>query len=575
MRIGIVSMNSSEEVRLAMQVAALARMSGHEAIRIDYWTTDFLPIDHYKDPVVPQISIVDGGFPNMPRISEAEMQAILTRPPDIVDASVHELARLASIGEVLPAFLGHDYFSSLRGFSVKVDNVLRALKVDAIILMHGAEPLSRLIENRCLALGIPLLYLESSFVKGRISLDVGGPHFFRESSRIDREWQKLAATPLSNHQLGKVEKWKSDRKRSLDSKYTQKTELSELYRLEKFLSEGSGPVLFVPEQVPFDANVLINLGENSSFSDALTTLSCACEGHLRIVLKQHPYAPDSSVRISGNHVFRTRHVSIFDLFRRTSAVATQSSNVGFDAIVAGVPVITWGRPYYAQIGLTTSVHSVNSVHLALSGAQTPDQDLIDRFIYFIVFEHLIEMDDAESFNRRLDESRTSSLMPCPRRAQHYPMMVQSAIAAIRSQKKKPTTVHGEKKIFEIAASKFDSNVAGLGHDPEYSGHFVWGGMATLEPGDWTATFKMSSKRAGLFARRYGYAAVEAVSSDGVILARSIVDKTEAAQLGNWTVKISWAQSIRSKIEFRIWSEGSPFIGVTFFRGLSLERTNIA
>lgn len=46
-------------------------------------------------------------------------------------------------------------------------------------------------------------------------------------------------------------------------------------------------------------------------------------------------------------------VNPYELFERTEALYVHSSQLGFDALIAGVPVRTKGRPFYAGLGLTT------------------------------------------------------------------------------------------------------------------------------------------------------------------------------------------------------------------------------
>lgn len=125
------------------------------------------------------------------------------------------------------------------------------------------------------------------------------------------------------------------------------------------LGGGGRLRLLVPGQVEDDASVRFGSPEVRRNLDLLRRVREA-EPRAWIVYKPHPdtEAGTRSGRVEDAQVLRyadqiVRGVAAPALFPQLDAVHTMTSLLGFEALLRGVPVVTWGQPFYAGWGLTT------------------------------------------------------------------------------------------------------------------------------------------------------------------------------------------------------------------------------
>jgi len=121
---------------------------------------------------------------------------------------------------------------------------------------------------------------------------------------------------------------------------------------------GTRPVVLVPGQVESDASIACG-GDAVRTNQALLRAVRAARPDAFVVYKPHPdvmsgnrrgrLAEAEALRMA-DHV-ETR-ASIIACLARSDEVHTITSLAGFDALLRGVPVVTWGVPFYAGWGLT-------------------------------------------------------------------------------------------------------------------------------------------------------------------------------------------------------------------------------
>lgn len=127
---------------------------------------------------------------------------------------------------------------------------------------------------------------------------------------------------------------------------------------------GSGPTVLVVDQTFDDASVEQGLASGRTFEDMLYTAS---KQHptARLVVKMHPevvtgrkrgYLLDRA-RASGATVL-AKLVNPIALLKRVDHVYVCTSLLGFEALMAGVPVTCFGAPFYAGWGLTTDALAI-------------------------------------------------------------------------------------------------------------------------------------------------------------------------------------------------------------------------
>jgi len=119
------------------------------------------------------------------------------------------------------------------------------------------------------------------------------------------------------------------------------------------------PVILVPGQVEDDASIRLGC-ENVRTNLALLAAVRAAHPDAFIVYKPHPDVAAGN-RKGGVAHDAVRHIAdvvetraaITACINACDEVHTMTSLTGFDALLRGKPVTTWGRPFYAGWGLTT------------------------------------------------------------------------------------------------------------------------------------------------------------------------------------------------------------------------------
>jgi capsule polysaccharide export protein KpsC/LpsZ len=123
-------------------------------------------------------------------------------------------------------------------------------------------------------------------------------------------------------------------------------------------ANGARPVVLVPGQVETDASIALGCGHIST-NLALLRAARAARPDAFLVYKPHPdvmarnrrgaLAHNAAMRVA-DHVETT--ASIVACLSCTDEVHTMTSLCGFDALLRGIRVVTYGAPFYAGWGLT-------------------------------------------------------------------------------------------------------------------------------------------------------------------------------------------------------------------------------
>lgn len=116
-------------------------------------------------------------------------------------------------------------------------------------------------------------------------------------------------------------------------------------------------IILVPGQVEDDASIRLGSIEISS-NLALVQAVRAAQPDAYIVYKPHPDVTHGlryggSNRLIASYVdYVEQHASIISCINQADAIHTMTSLSGFDALLRGKPVVTYGEPFYAGWGLT-------------------------------------------------------------------------------------------------------------------------------------------------------------------------------------------------------------------------------
>lgn len=228
------------------------------------------------------------------------------------------------------------------------------------VVVWGRSPYAARGEAVAARRGVPVVRIEDAFLRsvhpGRagdgplgLMIDGSGVHFdARVPSRLE---QILAREPLDNSNLLHRARQGIERLRHGDlSKYNIHLSAAPL--------PDPGYVLVI-DRTRDDASVRHSGAPASAFAEMLAA-ALIDHPRARIVIKTHPetamglrpghYGPgDASDRVT----LLTDPVSPRHLLEGAVAVHTVSSQMGFEAILAGHRPRVWGQPFYAGWGLTT------------------------------------------------------------------------------------------------------------------------------------------------------------------------------------------------------------------------------
>lgn len=244
------------------------------------------------------------------------------------------------------------------------------------VAVWGRSPYAARGEGVAARRGVPVVRIEDAFLRsirpGRagdgplgLFIDGAGVHF--DASVPSRLEQILARDPLDNSNLLRRAREGIERLCHGDlSKYN--------IHLPKAPLPAPGYVLVI-DQTRDDASVRHSGALASAFAEMLAA-ALIDHPRARIVIKTHPetvlglrpghYGPgDASDRVT----LLADPVSPWGLLEGAVAVHTVSSQMGFEAILAGHRPRVWGQPFYAGWGLTTDERAIPRRRRKLTPAQ--------------------------------------------------------------------------------------------------------------------------------------------------------------------------------------------------------------
>ncbi len=246
------------------------------------------------------------------------------------------------------------------------------------VAVWGHSPTAARGEAVAARRGVPLVRIEDAFLRsihpGRsrgepplgLMIDAtGGAHY---ASSAPSALERLLAThPLDDpHLLQRAEEGMGR---------LQALELSKYNNFDVGLPPPAPGYVLVIDQTRGDASIRLGGAGESLFRDMLVL---AQEEHpgLRVLIKAHPetgaghrpghYGPEDA---GGRISLLTDPVSPWALLAGAAAVYTVSSQMGFEAILAGHRPRVFGQPFYAGWGLTRDENPVARRRRSLTGAQ--------------------------------------------------------------------------------------------------------------------------------------------------------------------------------------------------------------
>lgn len=421
-----------DHLYVGMPILKILRDAGYRVTLVGYNTIQFFPSDVIKELGLEFLTISDKGPDSITPISRKQYIQLCGNDIDFPACMIQEYFANDYPVEHDWIFQDSPHFQRYYGTAYRIEQIIKSCSPDFVINPHGSENFSKLIYAKSIKCGIPVLCYESPFFQGKFLLDSEGMHFFPGKNLIDKNWDQIRNTELSSEKKTALQRYLGDWHGKKKSKYKQITDESESNSVSQIKSSGK-KILFFPGQVPWDANVLTSLGKFESYEQIIETLCDNLPEDWIIIHKVHPKNTASQMEKGwlSKNCFVVENMNIHDLISMSDACCVLSSNVGMEALIYKKPIICLGRPYYSCKGLTLDWNTDENFPALLQKSLTfkPDGNLLERFLYYLVFEYLIDEGDMSSLLQRLNQAKENIVPPvenaapfiefCPDRMKRY------------------------------------------------------------------------------------------------------------------------------------------------------------
>lgn len=391
-RVVIFRVPGAESAANADRLAATAIKAGLDVLIAPYWPDDL------EAAAAPQSPLLDRDIGSAPRLSAFAFRQKFGFDLDLADLSAHLFATQPLTADLILA--ESIWNQHLRGVAQTAVRFLDDYNADIVFVPHGAEIVSRLLAEMTVATRRRLMFWESAFFPGFHYIDPHAPHFFRGECGLDRLPSPVEPTPRA---MAFVARWKADRA----SKYLQTAPPSSRLELQQWAGADRRPMLFLPGQIATDANAVVGLGHHDSLGAVYRAALRSVPEDWRVIYKPHPLAEHDVLQDyegSPDRLFRT-DADIHDVFAVCDAVLTYSSNVGLEALLAGLPVILLGRPVYAGRGLTHDLAKPEALGALLAQrAEPPSPNAVAAFVELLLAKGLTADGDPAGLLSRIAEA---------------------------------------------------------------------------------------------------------------------------------------------------------------------------
>lgn len=376
----IVRTTGEESYRNAVELALTIEQSGYQPKILSYWSDNEHKNTNSGWAMPP---LLRGQIADAPRLSDFAFCSIYGYRLNLPRLMSHSY----SVGELRPDTLLPEspWAQHLRGVAHCFNLMLAALNPAYVLVPNGAEVISAIITEVCSRASTKFLYWESPFFQGHHFVDPYAPHFYCGESLIDKAWAQNTAEkfPLEKTRAF-IKRFISEQK----SKYEQISKPIDVRRLENWIAADTRPIVFIPQQIPTDANVVVNLGEYNDYEASLQAAIDSIPKDWRLLIKSHPKGGiRRPIQVRVQDSFDASGIAIHDILGRVSVVATMSSNVGLEALLYNLPVVVWGKPVYSRKGCTTELNDPSSLGAYLSGPLP----VVDELKRDALIRHVLEI----------------------------------------------------------------------------------------------------------------------------------------------------------------------------------------
>lgn len=331
--------------------------------------------------------------------------------PGVGDADAQELIRFDML-----THSGAAKACEEMGIGSYVNRVLRTyeyladtLQARLFFLWNGATFWQRALAHVAKGKGAPCFYLERGLLPGTLVIDPNGVNY--NSSLAGSRWAAGSAEKPSEEEEARLQVFLQLVKGSHRTVVPHGEDVGSQHARGLLGIPPGAKIVVLPLQLENDSNILFNSPFFRTMPQVIAVLQKSLD-NLRdvwVVIKPHPEDKDRVLELSelcGPRCLLSGNLSLPSLLAIADVVVTVNSNVGFEALIQGKPVVALGRAIYTEKGFTFDIAGPQDMELqldrALKAAEQPKpvSDDFRRFLCVLLRSHLFPIVGNDEWGSR-------------------------------------------------------------------------------------------------------------------------------------------------------------------------------
>lgn len=249
--------------------------------------------------------------------------------------------------------------------------VLEDIKPVAIFVWNGHTGIcANTLRSLCKIKNIKDFYMERSLLKEGVFFDEEGVNGFSSLCNKVTKIDLLAFSGNKQNHITTVTKAKKA-------------------KCERFKQWRK--IIFLPLQVQADTNILLFSANIKTMRSLVLNIYNAIPKDTLLVVRHHPEEVEKQLNLPmAKNIMYSNEESLHYWINISDLVITINSTVGFEALLIGSPVLTFGKSIYSGKELCTEVHKLEELPNALSKESTyiaPDIDLVQQYANYLIYNH--------------------------------------------------------------------------------------------------------------------------------------------------------------------------------------------
>ncbi|NRD72375.1 hypothetical protein HQQ94_03775 [Shewanella sp. VB17] len=160
---------------------------------------------------------------------------------------------------------------------------------------------------------------------------------------------------------------------------------------KNYFSSKWNKILFLPLQVQSDTNIILFSHNVKTMRELVLTILNSIPNDTLLVIRHHPEEVEQQLNLPlANNILYSNDESLNYWISVSDLVVTINSTVGFEALISGRPVLTFGKSIYSGKGLCKEVNELDQLKGVLADEETyraPNIEIIKNYANILVGKH--------------------------------------------------------------------------------------------------------------------------------------------------------------------------------------------